>query len=168
MEKMKGKWKEKDPKLKCSSSPTPLYGFRRATWSYQHNPYQAPFSKKSPKSLVLVLHGADVQEIAFSGCLNTRWHQLTSSLLLGKAATEGQPHMDHQYICWASWPSLSFHAAETRIKVLFFSPLLSYLVRMTKDQWYDTSLQSSYWTRRDRSPMKRVNIAINYPCLQAS
>lgn len=90
------KWREneKDPKLKCSSSPPSLYGFRRAICSYQHNPYQAPFSKKLPKSLVLVLHRADVQEIVLSGCLNMRWHQLTSSLLLGedshrRAATHG-------------------------------------------------------------------------------
>lgn len=124
--------------------------------------------KKSPKSLVLVLHGADVQEIVLSGCLNMSWHQLTSSLLLGKAATEGQPHMHGSSLHLLGQLALYLYAAGTRIKILSLSPPLSYLayilLKMTKDQWYDTCLQSS----RDRSPMERVNIVINYSCLQAS
>lgn len=134
MEKMKKKWKEKDPKLKCSSSsPLPLMalGELYAPTSTTHT---KPHSqKKSPQEL--------------GPCSPWGWYERNSAFWLsqhaltptdiitpfGEGSQRGKPYMDHQYICWASWPYISFHAAGTRIKFLFLSSLLSYLVHPSED-----------------------------------
>lgn len=93
---------KKNPKLQCSHSPHYL-ALERATHSYQHNPHQAPPSKKV------------IQELgpcSLEGLMNRKCSLAVSTyvdtnpchyFLFGKAATERQPHMAHQYIFWVNW-----------------------------------------------------------------